>query len=633
MAELIPIGDTKKRQNRLIDVIFVHGLHGDPLKSWGPLRPDNGGDRDSMLHWLIDEPEMRDIGVWTLSHESSRIRNSNCQSLLREELSENMLELFKRTFGGNSLCLLGCRIAWIGHSEGGNVIKSFLRFCQQRKDIDLTASNIIAASHHIYFIDTPHLGSWVTPLVAGIPMMAPRLWQLKPASPEIRELHTWYYKHHKASLDVKTFSFIQSASLFKVVGDGSARFDHEDATTEYIDRNHIDIAKPPTPQHLPYAQIKHQLYNVYKVNHDLLDKVSSLPAALSRNNSQVDAVRFEHSFARLIIFVFPVPESYKPNQYNFKIQTWLFSSNGLEYSPQCEVYISDSRNLDDKIDLDNVAFSRLHELIERIYSSCLDTRVGHELNQSKKLLVHLYLPHTVLESDSLHDCIKKLQLLMEAQEAFGIPVFLGCSSRYPQTHGGEFNYSRREQRRLSEEIYDIAIKSNEPLKKLNWANIDLGSESMADQMGNQLTTTDFVDYGQIAWPYLDKSNEDGGERDGVDPLYGNHGIFLIWNSKIATEQPEQYKQRMRKLLKKGFPLIWKQGAAEGFDSNENPGEIMLGWRYSEFLERFHDYKVTPLTPATQDQAKIRRYIRNGILFWEDHRFLPPKVLPFRSPLR
>jgi hypothetical protein len=156
---------------------------------------------------------------------------------------------------------------------------------------------------------------------------------------------------------------------------------------------------------------------------------------------------------------------------------------------------------------------------------------------------------------------------------------------------------------------------------------------MADQMGNQLTTTDFVDYGQIAWPYLDKSNEDGGERDGVDPLYGNHGIFLIWNSKIATEQPEQYKQRMRKLLKKGFPLIWKQGAAEGFDSNENPGEIMLGWRYSEFLERFHDYKVTPLTPATQDQAKIRRYIRNGILFWEDHRFLPPKVLPFRSPLR
>jgi hypothetical protein len=633
MAELIPIDGTEKRQNRLIDVIFVHGLHGNPETSWGLMRPEKGGTEDSMLYWLTKEPEMRDIGVWALSHESSRIRNSNCQSLLREELSENMLELFKRTFGGDSLCSLGCRIAWIGHSEGGNVIKSFLRLCQQRKDIDLTASRITAASHQIYFIDTPHLGSWMAPVVARLPMIAPRLWELTPASADIRALHTWYCDHHKVSLNVKTFSFIQSASLFKVVGDGSARFDHEDATTEYIDRDHIDIAKPPTPQHLPYAQIKHQLYNYYKANHDLLDKVSSLPAALSRNNSQVDAVGFEHSFARLIIFVFPVPVPHKPNQYNFEIQTWLFSSSGLEYSPQCEEYIPDSRRLDDRIDLNNVAFSRLHELIEGIYSYCLDTLVGQEFNQSKRLLVHLYLPHAVLESDSLHVFIKKLQLLMEAQEAFGIPVFLGCSSRYPQTHGGEFNHSRREQRRLSKEVYDIAIKSNEPLKKLNWASVGLGSESIVDQIGNQLSTTDFVDYGQIAWPYLDKSNEDGGEREGVDPLYGSHGIFLIWNSKIATEQPEQYQQRMRKLFKKGFPLIWKQGAAEGFDSTENPGEIMLGWRYGEFLERFHDYKVTPLTPATQDQAKIRRYIRNGILFWEDHRFLPPQILSYRSAHR
>ena len=93
--------------------------------------------------------------------------------------------------------------------------------------------------------------------------------------------------------------------------------------------------------------------------------------------------------------------------------------------------------------------------------------------------------------------------------------------------------------------------------------------------------------------------------------------------------------RIQHLLNIGIPLMWIQDAlpdprqssgsiAEATNQKEaaQHADTMLGWTHDEFHDRFYRYNCKYLADGQQDELGIRRYIRNGILFWEDHRFLP-----------
>jgi hypothetical protein len=65
MADLLPIS-TNLAQERQLDVIFVHGLGGDPLTTWR-----HGNDASSSWpHWLA-ETFAEQIGVWSLGYAAS----------------------------------------------------------------------------------------------------------------------------------------------------------------------------------------------------------------------------------------------------------------------------------------------------------------------------------------------------------------------------------------------------------------------------------------------------------------------------------------------------------------------------------------------------------------------------------
>ncbi|MFN9545607.1 MAG: hypothetical protein ACK6AD_00840 [Cyanobacteriota bacterium] len=70
MTTLIPIPGTLERQNRLLDVVFVHRAAGEPFTSWGLLRPDRGGERDSMAHRLFEDLPRLGFGRCNMNRSS-----------------------------------------------------------------------------------------------------------------------------------------------------------------------------------------------------------------------------------------------------------------------------------------------------------------------------------------------------------------------------------------------------------------------------------------------------------------------------------------------------------------------------------------------------------------------------------
>ena len=64
-TKLIAFSNTKK-ENRIADIIFVHGLGGDALDTWR--HPDNREDENNFwLTWLGQD--FSEMGIWSLAYE------------------------------------------------------------------------------------------------------------------------------------------------------------------------------------------------------------------------------------------------------------------------------------------------------------------------------------------------------------------------------------------------------------------------------------------------------------------------------------------------------------------------------------------------------------------------------------
>jgi len=232
------------------DVVFVHGLGGDPYATWSTSSEET--------HWgkwiAASRPDLR---VWTLGFPASPSAWLGTVMPLQDR-AVNVLALMKSDGIGRRPAV------FITHSMGGLVVKQMLReaLFSGTGEYKLIGQSV----RGIMFLSTPHTGSDVALLVNYLGFFlrtTVAIEELEAHGAQLRELNRWY-RNHVEELGIKTLVFFenQRTLTFTVVNASSADPGVPKVTPIGIDADHIQICKPASQKSL-----------VYKATQNFLDEV------------------------------------------------------------------------------------------------------------------------------------------------------------------------------------------------------------------------------------------------------------------------------------------------------------------------------------------------------------------------
>jgi hypothetical protein len=249
MAELLPISSPLAAERQL-DVVFVHGLGGDPIETWRSGTDEN----TSWPHWLALEFGTQ-IGVWSLGYAAAPTRWQGipffggkdpdagaAMSLPRR--AENALDrLVGAGIGQRPLC-------FITHSLGGLLVKSILR---RSADSQFATERlqVVEQCRGVLFLATPHHGSRLADLACAIKVYLPSVstLDLKDNDDHLMDLYEWY-RGFAPSHHILTRSYYENKETKGVVivvprssADPGVAGETARGPTP-LDRDHLEISKP-----------------------------------------------------------------------------------------------------------------------------------------------------------------------------------------------------------------------------------------------------------------------------------------------------------------------------------------------------------------------------------------------------
>ena len=249
MAELLPISSPLAAERQL-DVVFVHGLGGDPIKTWRSGTDEN----TSWPHWLAQEFGTQ-LGVWSLGYAAAPSKWQGfpffgdkdpdagaAMSLPRR--AENALDrLVGAGIGQRPVC-------FITHSLGGLLVKSILR---RSADSQFAPDRlqVVEQCRGVLFLATPHHGSRLADLAAAIKVYLPSVstLDLKDNDDDLMDLYEWY-RSYAPTHHIFTRSYYENNETKGVVivvprssADPGVTGDTARGPTP-LDRDHLEISKP-----------------------------------------------------------------------------------------------------------------------------------------------------------------------------------------------------------------------------------------------------------------------------------------------------------------------------------------------------------------------------------------------------
>lgn len=650
MTRLHAIGDTLKRRERLIDVVFVHGAGGHYLNSWGMLRGEHGGEKDSMLYWLLEDQQFKNIGVWSLEHESDKTIFGIQGSINRGELAGNLLQHISpdhdirayRSSGATST------LWWIAHSDGGNVVKRFLKFCQENnigQSVEATTANwILKATRKVHFIDTPHRGAPLADLLSWIPISR-RATELRTGNKELQDTTIWFFDK-AAGLDIEWLNFHQTDQVrFKVVATRSA-VPYGITGNISIDRNHKLIAKPASKGQEPYAKIQTEILSLLR---ELQAPVAAITPQVQRQQEQNEAT---DDPCRLLIFVAPVP-GYKSSQLladrRYSLRCWFKKGASEEPRVSTQSWLAPAED-EAGLDFNCLGFERLADVVAGAYI--------HELNHAEELdeldggslLPVVFLPVDLLTDQALSILLDKLDEVIHRRlgqfDFIGMPLLLACSSRWPVS--GAHHPLMDTQRFLKDASkrveYLLWTDQHSKLSNLQWLSIaEAQSITDPDQPTPTGTAAIIPNAKTLDSQIMDRiilGKADDSDRTFYDAAFQRcEALHLQWRQDQASSNQADW-QRLEHLLFLAKPVIWCDGVRALCSSSsgvsaletEHPMEFILALNRFDFLQSFQRFRRLRVKPDDPCEPAVREYIRRSTLFWEDHRYLPP-ITPAATRLR
>lgn len=249
MSRLHPISGCDDK-NRKADVIFVHGLGGDPFATW------SADENSSWPRWL--GAQVPEVGVWSLGYAASPSRwlrflpawafrffgldksRDTGYSMPLPRRAKQVLDLMQlQGFGARP-------IFFVCHSLGGLLVKQLLR---ASLDADGDHRRVAERTRAVLFLATPHSGASLASLLHLFRLVFGSTVSLEDLRAHDAHLGDLYdvYRNRSSQLGISTRTYYEQrgvgAGLLTIVNPTSA---HPGVGDDPIglDEDHLSIAKP-----------------------------------------------------------------------------------------------------------------------------------------------------------------------------------------------------------------------------------------------------------------------------------------------------------------------------------------------------------------------------------------------------
>ena len=218
-----------------VDVVFIHGLSGDPKETWTSAAADPAD-----AYWPVwISHDIGTANVYALGYPADAIASWFVESMSLYERAKAVLEHLA------GLGLGKRPIAIVAHSLGGLLAKQILRTGLEADDDDWAA--IAAAIGLILFLATPHSGSSVASILNFVlPRLASKYaGTLQSGSAQLDELNA-SYKTAAQKQQIETVAYYETFKTkgVMVVAKESANPGVSGVNPIPIDADHASICKP-----------------------------------------------------------------------------------------------------------------------------------------------------------------------------------------------------------------------------------------------------------------------------------------------------------------------------------------------------------------------------------------------------
>ncbi len=384
-----------------------------------------------------------------------------------------------------------------------------------------------------------------------------------------------------------------------------------------------------------------QRYKRNAIDHPGDHHVSTSPVLL--NLPPADAPQPDACW-RLLVFVTGV-DGDEPTAacLGFRTDAWLLESDGKAVSSsELHRFTNDHA----------VALDQLAARITMLFSVATSLAEG-QLSSSDapaEVLLVLVLPVVVISSDRLQQLLRKVRdccqpdpNALDEDGSQPPPIVVACAERLnaglltgltdPTTMKAARAWldADTKAKQISKEITRRCASGAGFLHGLNWWILLEDPESAHAQ--SSCLPKVFVDRDGCVrsakaledWRVPFRVGKPGPSSDHVP-----QSLCLRWQDDLHQSQPSSYRMRMSRILKSGVPLFLIEGPVQHLDG-EHPLDSILQWSHPDLIGNFCYLHRSLDPPSDGDQGVLWEYLRRSILFWDDHRFRPPRGASHSPP--
>jgi hypothetical protein len=357
-------------------------------------------------------------------------------------------------------------------------------------------------------------------------------------------------------------------------------------------------------------------------------------APLRLNLAPADALQADACWRLLVVVSGVDGDDSTAACHRFRAAPWLLGPDGQAVS---------SNDLHGFTTDDGLSLDRLAAQISVLYSKASSLAVG-QLSSSEasvEVLLVLVVPAAVISSDRLQRLLQMVRDwcqpdldALDEEESEPPPIVVACAERLNAdlfTGLGDAATMKTAQnwldadkkaRQISKEIISCCAAGAGSLHGLNWWVLHEDPEVACAQPS--CLPKLFVDRAGCVRPAKDL--DDRPFRVGQPAPGSAHepqSLYLRWQDDLHQSRPDNYRLRMMRILRSGVPVfLIESSPPQG--AGDHPLDTILQWSQPDLIGQYCYFHRRLEPPEEADEKARWDYLRQSILFWEDHRFRPPR---------